>query len=469
MPRLLAPLIATTVLLVAAPAATAGQILFAHNTGNEGADIWIMDDDGSDARPFITRSQIPDGAATTLSDPAVDESSGAVLFNGFVGTFGGTNGLAVYKLQDGVITRLSRAGTQSGEGTTADAEPEPFGNGSFIFRGQSCTGTTCNVTVFETQSMSDTAADGNLETRANWGTACDGSGALTHPMPNPVNPAQVAYAGCTNPDTFETQRLLIVSGAARAGEKRIAFDDEPQEQPTWRPDGGQIAAIERSNNAGIHVYDPNDDTQDKRRVVAVESFDSTLNNLTYMGNDSIVFDRAIGSEKKIVKIAASCADCSPDSATVVKADAGKDSFDPEWTPRASLPGVGGSSGPGPGPTPPGPAAPGPAPDPIARFAKTQKLSRGHVRVEAGCEQACQYTTRGSSIKAGAKKRALKTVARTFTAGETATLKLKLSKATIKAARKALRARKKVTVELVLSAYYAGDKIGGPLIRKVRLK
>jgi hypothetical protein len=331
------------------------------------------------------------------------------------------------------------------------------------------------VTVFETQSMDDTSADGNLETRANWGTACDGSGALTYPMPNPVNAAQVVYSGCTNPDTFETQRLLIVSGAARAGEKRISFDDEPQQQPTWRPDGGEIAAIERANSAGIHVYNPNDDVMDKRRVVAVESYDSTLSTLTYMGNDTILFDRTIGSEKRIVKVAASCTDCNPDAAAVVKYDAGKSSFDPEWTPRATLAGVvgastggGGAGGTTPGTTPPAGTG-GVGPDPIGRFARTQRLKRGYVLVEAGCTQACQYTTRGTSMRAGSRKLSLKTVARTFTAGQTAKLKLKLSRAAIKAARKALRARRKVTVELVLSAYYAGDKVGGPLIKKVRLR
>jgi hypothetical protein len=50
------------------------------------------------------------------------------------------------------------------------------------------------------------------------------------------------------------------------------------------------------------------------------------------------------------------------------------------------------------------------------------------------------------------------------------VKVKLSKKALAAARKARRSKKKVTVELVMTAYYdGGKKVGGPLIRKVSLK
>ena len=470
---LLASLLVAATMLVFAPGAMAGQILFAHSEGRDGADIWIMNDDGSNARPFITRSQIPDGAASTLSDPAVDESTGAVLFNGFVGTFGGTNGEAVYVLKDGQITRLSRGGGQSGEGTTADSEPQPFGNGSFIFRGQSCTGTTCGVTVFETQSMSDTAADGQLETRSQWPTACDGSGSLGTPAPNPVDPGQVAYGGCIDPSSFSQERMLAVSGPNRAGEKIIAIDDQPHEQPTWRHDGGQVAAVERSSSAGLYVYDPTDDTRDKRRVLAVQSFDSSLSSLTFMGNETLLFDRTIGDEKRLYTIGTGCTDCNADTdAAVLKADPGQSSFDPEWTPRGTLQPPGGSPvGPDPvGPTPIGSGPSGVGPSPRATFARTQSLALGRLRLRASCSAACQLTTRGTSVAAGKRKFGLRTVSRNLAAGQQVALSIRLSQRVLRAARRALRSGKRVSAELVLSAYYdGGSRVGGPIIRKIRLR
>lgn len=473
MPRLLVPMLAAVVLLVPAPSAFGGQILFAHSAGRDGADIWIMNDDGSNARPFIERSQIPDGSARTLSHPAVDESTGDVLFNGFVGTFGGTNGEAVYVLRGGKITRLSRGGGQSGEGTTADSQPQPFGNGSFIFRGQSCTGTSCNVTVFETQSMTDTAADGQLETRASWATACDGSGSLTTPAPNPVNPGQVAYGGCVDPMSFSQERMLVVSGPGRAGEKIVAIDDQPQEQPAWRADGGQLAALERSSTAGIHVYDPTDDTRDKRRVVAVPSYDSSLSSLDFMGADTLLFDRTVGEEKRLYKIPVACTDCDPDaSAAVVKSDPGESSFDPEWTPRASLVPPGGAEvTPGPTPPAPGPSTPsGVGPSPKVSFARTQRLARGRIAVTASCAAACQFTTRGTSLKAGKRSFSLPVLTRDLAAGQVLRFSLKLPAKARLAARRARRANKRLFAELVLSAYYdGGTRVGGPIIRKVRLR
>lgn len=464
--------------LIAVPSALAGQILYAHSVGREGADIWIMNDDGSNARPFITRAQLPDVGMATLSDPAVDESTGAVMFNGFVGTSGGINGVPVYVLSDGKITRLSRAGTASGEGATTDDEPEPFGNGSFIFRGRSCTGSTC-IAGFHTQSMTDTSADGNLETRADWPTACDGTNALSHPMPNPANAAQVAYSGCMNQTNVGEPRLLIVSGASRSGEKVISTDDEPQQQPTWRSDGGQLAAVERANNAGIFVYNPTDDAQDKTRVLALPSYDTSLSNITYMGNDALLFDNRVGEESRIHKVATSCSDCALDGTTVIKADAGAANYDPEWTPRTSLQGPavagGGGGGGGGGTTPIGPDSQikppsGVGPNPKVSFAKTQKLSKGVIVLKASCSLACEFTTRGTSVLVGRKSLSLKALTKNLAANQTVTLRIKLSKAAIKAARKARRARKKVKAELVMTAYYDNRaRTGGPLIRKVTLR
>jgi hypothetical protein len=471
--RLLAVLAAIVASLAAAPGAMAGQILFGHNVGREAADIWIMNDDGTNPRPFITRAQIPDATGVTLSDPAVDESTGAVLFNTFIGTGGGINGQAVYLLKDGQITRLSRGGAYGNGGSTSDAEPEPFGNGSFIFRGQACTGETCNVNGFQTQSMSDTAADGNLETRAAWPTACDGSGALDYPAPNPVNPAQVAYSGCIGPNGA-SERSILVSGPSRQGEKLVSLDDQQAEQVTWRADGGELAAIERSNNAGIFVYNPTDDTPDKRRVVAVESFDSSLSSVTFAGNGELVFEERVGEEKHLRKVSTSCADCAPGSTILLKGGAGEGNFDPEWTPRTSLAGpasTGGGGGGGGGST--GPVAPTPSgvgPDPKVTFARSQKLARKAVALKASCVAACQFTTRGTALKVGKKEYALKTVTKTLGADQTVSVKVKLSKKALAAARKARRSKKKVTVELVMTAYYdGGKKVGGPLIRKVSLK
>lgn len=478
MPRRMIPSIVAMLLALAwAAEARAGQILFAHSAGRDGADIWIMDDDGANARPFITLAHLPDRVSRTLSAPAVDEATGAVLFNGFVGTSGSTGGLAVYMLRDGRITRLSRGAGGSGEGSTADADPEPFGNGAFIFRGQSCTGQTCNVTVFETQSMSDTAADGQLETRAGWPTACDGSGALTSPVPHPSDPARVAYSGCVDPSSFSAERQLLVSGPARAGEKVISIDDQAHISPAWRADGGMLAAIERGDNSGVHVYDPTDDTRDRRRVLAVPSYDTSINSLSFLGPDALVFDRRIGNEQRLYRMSTSCADCDPDaSAQLLRGGPGESSFDPDWTPRASLQGpapAGATPTPAPTQTAPG-AAPSPAllgnPEPRVRYSRTQRLAAGRLLVTARCAVACLFTTRGTNVKAGGRSYALRTVTRGLRAGTSTRIGIRLSAKARAAARRALRRGRKARAELVLTAYYGQNApIGGPVIRTVRLR
>ena len=432
-----------------------------------------MNDDGSNARPFITRSQIPGGAPATLSDPAIDESTGAVLFNTFVGTSGSINGVAVYVFKDGVITRLSRAAAFGGGNATSDDAPQPFGNGSFIFRGSSCTDSFCTVIRFETQSMSDTTADGQLETRSAWPTACDDTNALVRAQPNPVDAGQVAYSGCKDPVEFDRQ--LLVSGISRSGEKVVSLDDEPQKSPTWRADGGQLAAIEQGGDAGIFVYDPTDDTRDKRRVLALPSYDFSLETVDYLGAGTLLFDERVGEETRLMTISADCDACPLSSATTLKADAGARNFDPAWTPRARSQGVG-------APTPaPGPG-PGPRPSPAPTGAAAPG-SRGELQVQAEAQEPAGSTVK-ASLRGGLplhdqgldpqgrqeEVRPQDGHAAPSPPGQAATLKLKIPKKAVRAGRKALRRGKKVRAELVLTAYYNnGATVGGPLIRTVTLR
>src|SRR4051794_36162557 len=60
-PLVVVPLLAAVAAAALPAQANAGQILFAHSAGRTGSDIWIMNDDGSNARPFIKRSDIPEG------------------------------------------------------------------------------------------------------------------------------------------------------------------------------------------------------------------------------------------------------------------------------------------------------------------------------------------------------------------------------------------------------------------------
>ena len=334
--RFLLPLAVLVASLAVAPQAIAGQIVYARD-----GDVWTMDDDGSDQqlssrRPTRRRSSSAQiKQVESLGEPTVDEASGTVIFDGYTDSnpddsWCGLRCDGLYTWQAGDITRLSLDPMQFDDYFHFESQPEPFGNGSFVFSNTACLTsgwTTCSVKI-ETQSLDDTPENG-LESRTNWGTKCDDELYVEAPSPNPVDPTRIAYTGC---ETYNAGYVyeMLVSGRDRAGEIVVSSDDYNQRDPSWRADGQKLVAVEEGANPGIYEFNPAA-TNSKRLVVAAPA-NYVLLSPRYTGDGRIVFQGKTGAnyDSNIYAVSAACNACAfPGGVTQLTFD--NDSSTPDWT------------------------------------------------------------------------------------------------------------------------------------------
>ena len=354
--RTLAALCALTgaalALSVAPPAAFAGQIVFTRAGDDPGErDLWTMNDDGTNQRLLVARSDTPTFFVfqlgtdpfhvESLAEPSVDEGTGTVLFtgyfdaNGTVGdgfnSFGGAGARAegLYKLEGGEVTRLSLDPAYIEMFFHFESEPESMGDGRVIFSNTACEteAIICSVAL-NTQQLGDLPDDGTVD-RTNWGTKCDDELYVSSPAPNPVNANQIAYTGCW----FGSYEMLV-SGPDRAGERIVSTDDWTQEDPSWRADGQKLVAVEEGTNSGIYEFNPGA-TNDKRRVVAAPR--NAVESPRYTDDGRIVFEGSTDTDgngtldaTNIYAVSATCTDCAfPGGVTQLTTDGL--SFQPAWT------------------------------------------------------------------------------------------------------------------------------------------
>ena len=358
--------LAVSLLLALAPPALAGQIVF-----SRGGDVWVMQDDGANPRPIVAKGDTAtfiDGSGGTpeqvsdLSRPSVDEPTGTVLFDGYHDSnddkWCGLRCTAVYKWTGGAPVRMGLDPYTADDFTHFESEAEPLGDGRFVFNNWGCHDgayITCTVKN-EIQSLGDDASDGKLERTALKSERCDDRLGLGDPAPNPRNTSQFVYSCGSRYDPDQGKSVYELIVATGGAEAVVSADDYEQDEPSFRPDGARIVAVEEGEDAGLFELNPAA-TNDKRRIVAAPA-NFILSSPRYIGNDTILFEGRTDTDgnestdaSNLYTAPASCTDC-PFPGGVRQLTFDGDSGDPAWTARAQV------GAPPKDPAKPGPGDPG---------------------------------------------------------------------------------------------------------------
>ncbi len=448
-------LLALIALLVfMADEARAGQILW-----SKGGQIWTMNDDGTNQRVLVPLSAAP--GMTSLRTPSVHPGGTVVAFEGsttanqvtrtgLCGTFPNTyscttfhygfNGTGVYRLESGVVTRLTPAPAYCWNCSASSNQPEPKADGSIVHLFDHCQGFLDDGTYDCVSAVKDTA-----------GTVFPSCSDVDSPAPNPANGAQVVFTGC-----FVTgQPALVVTSPGGAGEHVIGCDEATQWDPSWSAAGDLVVASEISNtDPGLWIYGTSntDCTGAVSRYALSAPASVSFDSPRFVGSDRIVF----GSGGELWSIAASCNGCVfPANATQLTT--GGDNYEPAWTAAApaAVPPVGAAPTPTPAPTPPAggtgtPGADTTPPVPVLRkTAKRQRVLKQSRRiiVKASANEAATIQISGKIELTKKTKRTLKAISRPLPATITTTIKIKLTSKMI-ASLRAQWAKRRVPVAVL---------------------
>ena len=332
--------VTAVVTLIAFAGAESASATIVYKHGNE---VWAMNDDGSDQRVLATPD--PLGMEAGLGDPHVAPNGSTVVFSGSTNRnyhtcgagvqYWGQHASGIYRWRDGVVTRLSQA--PSGQPTcitSIHAEPEATTNGRVLNE------LLLNVNGTFGHGFQSGTQEGPAD--ANNPTACDNAVGLADPSPNPANPDQFAYLGCTGGGGQDA--VAVSQGSTHT---TPVVDDSSQRSVGWRSDGGRLVVSEGGTEPGLWTYNP------ASPVAPVHVLNGEFSGVNFAGanDERLVFSSA----GEIWSVPASCtaATCSfPASATRLTPAGANDH--PSWTSNALKPAAasttpGGSTG-GGGPT-----------------------------------------------------------------------------------------------------------------------
>jgi hypothetical protein len=261
----LAALCTGVALLASATSASAGEVVYQH-----GSDLWVMNENGTNQRPFITAAQ---AGASTLTSPSLDPSSGDLSFDGTPAegvcssncpglySYVGTNLLRLSPAASDCITPVFFVcGSSDGEPNATTA------NGRVIYEHaafyEDSLGSIGSV------SYEQRALDGSGEP-SPWAFPSEpgaGEGGEGFDAVDPIEPNTIAYP--SNPDCYEVHTdtgcqtgILIDHYGAAKPSYVVSYDDEPQQAMAFSPNGQYIADIEVGEERGIWVY-TNEDIND---------------------------------------------------------------------------------------------------------------------------------------------------------------------------------------------------------------
>ncbi len=370
--RLLGIALPVLLLVVAAPAAGAGQIVFQH-----GADIWVMNEDGSGAKPLLTVAQVP--GMTSIGNPHVFPNGGADLAfeattnanNAAIGSGpAGACGLqctGIYTLAGGAVTRITSAPAPCGPTPqwcgSFSTNPDWTADGKIAYEYSqytweySCIILPCNWTFTSALEEIHTTPPSPGGAGPTWAVQHGGIGSDLAPLTDPADAGKIAYIGASICSPECVYPLYISTGGGT--DTPVVYDDNLIDA-AWSPDGSTLADIEGGGERGIWTYAANDaSTPGKSFVWALgdpiqngsdpgnNPFDVSFSDVSWLGNGKVLFS----AENNLWTIPASCGSggtpCAfPQDATQLTTDGSQSAPDtsPAWTSAAQIEGVGGGQG-----------------------------------------------------------------------------------------------------------------------------
>jgi hypothetical protein len=324
--------------LAAAGPASAGQIVWEKNS-----EIWAMDDNGQNQRPLITLADAP--GMSYIGNPHLHPVGGqTVAFTGSTRqnsttfgsrTYSGNNSTGIYRWTTGATVRLSpepsRCETPSNACTTFQAEPEIAADGTYVFQAGIALGDG-NSTDFSYRLERGSLTTGES---TEFPTQCSNENSGLYygaeaPSPNPVNPAEVAYAGC-DPEPEGSDYGIWIKTAS-GSPTLIADSADTLSDPSWTLDGAAVLVAARGS--GIYRV-PRDGSS------ATLVFAGDASSPRDMG-DRILFESGF----ELYAIPSSCSGCTTGAATQLTT--GGDSGAAAWTSAPAFQSGGGGGGGGGG-------------------------------------------------------------------------------------------------------------------------
>lgn len=230
-------LAATAAALVAVTPAYAGQVVF-----DRGADLYVMNDDGSGARALATSSQVP--TTDDIFYPSTGPTGTRVVFSALRSDGDpvacGSNCVSVWLLDEGSLRRLSATpGRTGGNVATYSNDPELSFDGAFTFFTNSVN--TLSPSRLESELAVYQNSDGAA---ADLDTGCSDA---RNPAPRPDASDEVVYACAANRTLYRTGADPQVAG----DDVPIVSDDATPRDPSFSADGNTIVDAEGGGEPGL--------------------------------------------------------------------------------------------------------------------------------------------------------------------------------------------------------------------------
>jgi hypothetical protein len=326
--------------LLALPAVASADLLY---TNPQNTVIYTAHDNGSDPMKLLSVSQVPGMSAIGDPEIGIDGNKAFLMFDGSTGAdqtdddgtfFSGLEFDGLYKVVNGTVTRISGQ-PQTCDCTTASQGPIPSANGKYFYDQWGCTGLVVDDDFTCAGRIYEASIDGGANTP--YEPSCSGLHDIQNFAPDPVKPTVLAFEGCGGSNGQE----LDVSGENGAGNVVIGTGgygtNVSLNQPSWRPDGGQIIAYQggadETYTPGLYRYNPAGGPTRWRVLYA--PLDPNGKNTTkipyvysdprYIGENTIMFT----ADNNLYEISASCADCNfPANAKLLI----KNATEASWTP-----------------------------------------------------------------------------------------------------------------------------------------
>jgi hypothetical protein len=424
-------------LLIASGASA--QIIYTHDAPNGSAELWTMNDDGSNQHVLIGWDSIAPNDSVFGAN--LLPTSSTLVFVGHTDEYDhvgygndGTNYEGVYKLVNGVVTRISGPPEDTPTVASSDGSPSQTADGRVVYDEIVGTFDSSGNVTGATESLLVRSLSGGAP--STWVTTPPPFIHLGAFAADPTDSSLLVYESGSNPND------LVVGN--QSGTNPLVTDAQPNgSDPAWSPNGQEIVDVDGTPppgqdgfSAGLWLFygsstrellvDPDPDTQYSI---------SSLSNPTFAGPNEILF----GANNNIWEIPASCNMCTlaadAKQLTTDGTSAHPDSS-PAWTSATIAPPGGATMF-----TPT-----------VAASAAQKVLKQKGVVATVKCNVTCAYAAiAGIEIKGSKKELDSKQVSGQLFTNGSRKFTLKLSSSQLKTIEKALKKHKKVTAVIVVDA------------------